>query len=148
MPKSCRIVLLYVLTILFASHFLEARVISYAPYTNRPALPVVQSRMNRHFVLLESASPQTFGSAYWSDVVVYDSTGQEEPRVVYPAAGQVENISVAAVREEAGTRASILVGTFGSSNYGSLVWKLTTEIVPAARFETYITLASRLGYRP
>ena len=76
MPKPCRIVLLYVLTILFASHFLEARVISYAPYTNRPAVPVIQSRMNRHFVLLESASPQTSGSAYWSDVVMYDSMGQ------------------------------------------------------------------------
>ena len=127
MPKPCRIVLLYVLTILFASHFLEARVISYAPYTNRPALPVIQSRMNRHFVLLESASPQTSGSAYWSDVVMYDSMGQEEPRVVYPAAGQVENISVAAVREEAGVRTSILVGTYGSNFYGSLVWKLTTD---------------------
>lgn len=127
MPKPCRIVLLYVLTILFASHFLDARVISYAPYTNRPALPVIQSRMNRHFVLLESASPQTSGSAYWSDVVLYDSTGQEEPRVVYPAAGQVEYISAAAVREETGRPASILVGIFASNYYGPLVWKLTTD---------------------
>ena len=28
------------------------------------------------------------------------------------------------------------------------VLKLTTEIVPAVRFETYSTEASRLGYRP
>ena len=127
MPKAFRIVLLSLLSIVFASHFLEARVISYAPYTNRPSLPVIQSRTNRHFVLLESASPQTSGSAYWSDVVLYDSTGQEEPRVVYPAAGQVEYVSVAAVREEPGMRPAILVGIYASNYYGVVVWKLSTD---------------------
>jgi len=128
MPRSFRIVLLSVLTVVFASHLIEARVISYAPYTNRPALPVIQSRTNRHFVLLESASPQTSGSAYWSDVVLYDSTGQEEPRVVYPPAGQVvEYINSAAVREEPGMRPSILVGIYASNYYGAVVWKLSTD---------------------
>jgi hypothetical protein len=127
MPQY-RIVLLYVvLTFLLALPLLQARVISYAPYTNRPALPVIQSRTNRHFVLLEAASPQTAGYAIWSQVVVYDSTGQEEPRVVYPTAGIQENIVIAAVREETGAPVTILVGTYGTQYYGSLLWKLTTD---------------------
>ena len=127
MAKPYRIVLLFILTILLAPPFLTARVISYAPYTNRPSLPVIQSRLNRHFVLLESSSPQTSGSALWNEVVMYDSTGQEEPRVVYPAAGTSESIVVAAVREEPGAPATILVGSYGTQYYGSLVWKLTTD---------------------
>ncbi|HEY8848466.1 MAG TPA: hypothetical protein VIO12_04185, partial [Thermoanaerobaculia bacterium] len=31
----------------------QARVISYAPYTDRVATPAMQDRMNRHFVLFE-----------------------------------------------------------------------------------------------
>jgi len=153
MPKSFRIVLLSVLTVVFASHFLEARVISYAPYTNRPALPVIQSRTNRHFVLLESASPQTSGSAYWSDVVLYDSTGQEEPRVVYAAAGPGEYVSVAAVREEAGMRPSILVGIYTSNYYGPVVWKLSIDggaswkalSIPQAYFDYQSSTAPDVG---
>jgi len=153
MPKAFRIVLLSLLSIVFASHFLEARVISYAPYTNRPSLPVIQSRTNRHFVLLESASPQTSGSAYWSDVVLYDSTGQEEPRVVYPAAGQVEYVSVAAVREEPGMRPAILVGIYASNYYGVVVWKLSTDggaswkalSIPQAYFDYQSSTAPDVG---
>lgn len=123
-----RIVVLSVVLVLLAVPFLEARVISYAPYSNRPSLPVIQSRTNRHFVLLEASSPQSFGYAVWDEVVLYDSTGQEEPRVVYPAAGSKESIAVAAVREEAGAPVAILVGTYGSQYYGgSLTWKLTTD---------------------
>ena len=33
----------------------QARVISYAPYTNRVATPALQHRMNRHFVLFEDS---------------------------------------------------------------------------------------------
>ena len=127
MAKPYRIVLLFILTILIAPPFLTARVISYAPYTNRPSLPVIQSRMNRHFVLLEASSAQTSGSAFWNEVVMYDSTGQEEPGVVYPAAGTLEYIVVAAVREEPGAPATILVGTYGGVYYGGLKWKLSTD---------------------
>lgn len=126
MPRYRIVLLDVVLTILLALPLLEARVISYAPYTNRPALPVIQSRTNRHFVLLEASSPQAYGGATWSEVVLYDSTGQEEPRVVYPSAGILEYIIVAAVREEAGEPPTILVGTYGTS-YGNLKWKLTTD---------------------
>jgi hypothetical protein len=124
-----RIVLLHsVFALLLAAPFVQARVLSYAPYSNRPSLPVIQNRMNRHFVLLESGSPQFFGSAAWNEVVLYDSTGQEEPRVVYPTTGAIEYIAAAAVREEAGAPPTILVGTYsGQYNGGPLIWKLTTD---------------------
>ena len=127
MAKLYRIALLFILTILVAPPFLTARVISYAPYTNRPSLPVIQNRMNRHFVLLEASSAQLSWNASWNEVVMYDSTGVEEPRVVYPSAGTSENIVVAAVREETGTPATILVGTYGANYYGALKWKLSTD---------------------
>jgi len=127
MPRSRIVLLGVVLTFLLALPLLEARVISYAPYTNRPALPVIQSRTNRHFVLLESSSPQTSTYAVWSEVVLYDSTGQEEPRVVYPAAGSTEYIVTAAVREDIGAPATILVGTYATYYGSNVVWKLSTD---------------------
>ncbi len=63
---------------------LFARVISYAPYTNRVAIPAVQERTTRHFVLIESSSEE-----FWMDrpteIVLYDSTGVDEPRVILAA---------------------------------------------------------------
>jgi hypothetical protein len=60
-----------------------ARVVSYAPYTNRVARPSFQDRTARHFVLIE-VDP----SKYWwnasNDIVLYDSSGLEEPRVITP----------------------------------------------------------------
>jgi len=41
---------LFILLIVSAA---QARVISYAPYTDRAAIPAVQARTNRHFVLVE-----------------------------------------------------------------------------------------------
>lgn len=60
---------------------LFARVISYAPYTNRVAIPAVQERTTRYFALIESTNEE-----FWverpNEIVLYDSTGAEEPRVV------------------------------------------------------------------
>jgi hypothetical protein len=63
-----------------------ARVISYSPYTNQVAEPAVQSRTARHFVLLEG-EPKDYQYRSRSEVVLYDSTGAEEPRVITPAPG-------------------------------------------------------------
>lgn len=127
MPRFRIVLLPLVFAVFLSVPFVDARVISYAPYTNRPSLPVIQNRMNRHFLLLESASPQTSGSAYWSEAVLYDSSGQEEPRVVYPPAGTTDYIAVAAVREAPGAAPSILVGTYATNYYGNVVWKLSTD---------------------
>ena len=63
-----------------------ARVISYAPYTSRVALPSFQDRTSRHFVLIE-ARAEDFLFSVPRDVVLYDSSGAEEPRVITPAPG-------------------------------------------------------------
>lgn len=63
-----------------------ARVISYSPYTNQVAEPAIQSRTARHFVLLE-AEPKDYQYRLRSEVVLYDSTGVDEPRVITPAPG-------------------------------------------------------------
>ncbi|HEX2062421.1 MAG TPA: hypothetical protein VHK90_16905 [Thermoanaerobaculia bacterium] len=70
---------------------LFARVISYAPYTNRTAISGIHERTTRHFVLLEQKGE--FGDY---EVVLYDSAGHEEPRVVFPTAA-VGSVSIATV---------------------------------------------------
>lgn len=64
--------------LLFATAPLSARVISYAPYSDRVNVPAMQSRLNRHFVLFELVP----GTTTKGQVVVYDTQGFEEPRVV------------------------------------------------------------------
>ncbi len=63
---------------------LFARVISYAPYTNRVATVAVQDRAARHFVLIESTA-DAFMMDSPNEVVLYDTSGAEEPRVIGPA---------------------------------------------------------------
>src|SRR6202035_1201376 len=97
----------------------QARVISYAPYTNRVATPAVQHRMNRHFVLIED-SGQIIRSLlpilpipYYStgQVVLYDSKGVEEPRVIYPQDGSFAQVFALAVREDERQIPTILLQT-------------------------------------
>src|SRR6266581_9574728 len=59
----------------------SARVVSYAPYTNRSAYPLEQPRENRYFALYELTSPSD------GQLVLYDSAGVEEPRVIFPTNG-------------------------------------------------------------
>src|SRR6266851_6734391 len=113
--------------ILLLSASAEARVISYSPYTDRAATPAVQSRLNRHFVLIEQASasstqpppvgspvPPNFGFPT-GQVVLYDSQGAEEARVIFPQDGSNAPIMSAAAREE-GDAVSILIQTTANLN--------------------------------
>jgi hypothetical protein len=110
----------------------QARVISYAPYTDRNAIPVMQERLNRHFVLIEQVSSPSSGPipspplpvSSQAQLVLYDSKGLEEPRVIYPQDGSYATINIAAAREEANV-VSILIQTFTSSN--SPIWSMTTD---------------------
>src|SRR5687768_13910758 len=61
-----------------------ARVVSYAPYTDRVAQPGYHERTTRHFLLIERAGGNT--DPLQAQVVLYDTQG-EEPRVVYPRQG-------------------------------------------------------------
>lgn len=85
----------------------SARVVSYAPYTNRVAIPSVQDRTSRHFVLIESTAEEFL---YESDreVVLYDSSGAEEPRVITPGSGVWEQT---ALYQKNGARPVILALT-------------------------------------
>jgi len=74
-----------------------ARVISYAPYTDRLCMPAVQHRGARHFALVEF--PQN-GNYTYGQVVLYDTQGLDEPRVIYPTGGGYTTIYAAAVRED------------------------------------------------
>src|SRR5437660_4601634 len=97
-----------------------ARVISYAPYTDRVASPAFQARTNRHFALVESATSATVGGASpialplltGSQLVVYDSQELEEPRVVFPPDGTAAQIAVAAVREDDSQLALLVQSTY------------------------------------
>lgn len=77
-----------------------ARVVSYAPVTNRYATPIHQPRASARFVLVESdvQSAWYYSAMPRGRLVVHDATGQDEPRVVLPTAGPEVLFSVAAAR--------------------------------------------------
>src|SRR4029077_5462255 len=108
----------------------QARVISYAPYTDRVASPAMQDRMNRHFALFEQnpaalPAPLVPVPIYsYGQVVLYDSKGVEEPRVVYPQDGSSAPITVVAVREDERQVPSILLQT-ASGNVSA--WMLSGD---------------------
>jgi hypothetical protein len=107
-----------------------ARVISYAPYTNREARTGIHARDTRHFVLLEERSA-SFGDA---EVVIYDSTGAEEPRVVFPSQTSGPNqITAVAMYETASTiYLAVFVAsprhTVFFSNDSGATWKEVTAL--------------------
>jgi hypothetical protein len=91
--------------LLFSALGARGRVISYAPYTSSLATPAFQSRMNRHFALVETATVSfglnfPSGNLTGAQLVVYDSAGVEEPRVVFPTDSSNVAIDVAATRED------------------------------------------------
>ena len=81
-----------------------ARVLSYAPYSNEPALTGIHSRTARHFVLLEGANDAR------RQVVLYDTQGGE-PRVVYPPNGEREPVEFVAMHERADGTPVLLIST-------------------------------------
>jgi hypothetical protein len=83
---------------------LHARVISYAAVTDRQSEPAIQKRTNRFFALVEvdSASGPACGGCVGNvkgRLVLYDSSGERERRVVLPADGSSASIYLAAVWE-------------------------------------------------
>src|SRR5688572_32189319 len=74
-----------------------ARVLSYAPYSNRTSLAGFHDRNTRHFVLIESIDDTN----WWDQqqLVLYDANGSKEPRVVYPPDGGTAFIEAAALYE-------------------------------------------------
>jgi len=105
---------LFTLLVCLVAAAANARVISYAPYTSQNAIPGLQSRTNRHFVLYESDPSGANGQ-----VVLYDTKGLEEPRVIYSGGA-----SMVAMRED-DQQMAVLVSTFDSG--GNRSWRISTD---------------------
>jgi len=105
-----------------------ARVISYAPYTNRVAIPSFQDRASRHFMLIES-KPEQFLNRSNREIVLYDSTGVEEPQVITPVPGVWEQ---AALYQKDGRAPMILALRPGGVMFsdGGKNWRLVQGLGP------------------
>ena len=90
-----------------------ARVISYAPYTDQAAVRGYHDRTSRYFVLLEGAAAEiSSGFVHRGRAVLYDATGAEEPRVIYPLDGTTAPLQFAALYQAGGSaQPVILIGT-------------------------------------
>jgi hypothetical protein len=121
MPRSLPTALLLVLSATAAL----ARVVSYAPYTDRVSVPAVGSRFNRHFALVETSVTQSFfgSSTSRGQIVLYDSKGQEEPRVIFPQDSSEPFFDGVAVREPLEEPAMILAVTSPPNQ----TWNLSTD---------------------
>lgn len=88
------------LFLLFVAVPAWARVLSYAPYTDKNAVPSVHVRSGRYFALYErDVADWWWWGASTGQLVLYDAHGSQEPRVVYPATGEVR-IDASAVFHE------------------------------------------------
>jgi hypothetical protein len=97
--------------LLFLPVAASARVISYAPYSDEISVPALQHRMNRHMAIVEAPTAAYYGGIIlapiyapgynFGQLVVYDTKGLDEPRVVFPQDGTLAGISIAAVYESA-----------------------------------------------
>jgi hypothetical protein len=136
MNRICRLALFT----LFIASVAQARIISYAPYTDRAATPALQHRMNRHFVLVEQAPASNlqivspippYAVFPPGQLVLYDSKGEEEPRVIFPIDGTNASINVAAVREDERQVVSALIQTTanlnGTNPGGFAIWLMTND---------------------
>jgi len=101
--------LLLLLMVLALAPFASARVLSYAPYTNRTAQSSYHHRGGRWFTLVETSPGQP---ALGSQVVLYDARGLEEPRVIYPAGTDSRFIYFTAVYEPKDAPPHILISTY------------------------------------
>ena len=89
-----------------------ARVISYAPYTDQAAVRGYHDRTSRYFVLLEGAAAEISNNfVHRGRAVLYDATGAEEPRVIYPVDGSAAPLMFAALYQETpSSQPVILIG--------------------------------------
>jgi hypothetical protein len=103
------------------------RVLSYAPYSSRPGEVGYQERTTRYFVLVEAAD-NTDG---YRQVVLYDTTGAREPRVVFPASGGGNQVWIYAAalyerKDNPSAPPMLLVAVPGSMHFsadGGSTWK-------------------------
>jgi len=90
-----------VLVSLAAAVVLQARVISYAPFSNRMSFVAHQDRLDRNFLVVERAPTTESGSLppTYGQIVMYDSSGAVEPQVIFPAEPEYKVFTAVAARE-------------------------------------------------
>lgn len=112
------------LEVVCPSREVAARVLSYSPVTTAYAIPAIQKRTNRYYLLIERDPRYPQSDPPAGSPVLHDSTGVEPPRVLLPLSiGQP--IASAAYREDAdGTQQILLLTTHRSSSSQSQgVWR-------------------------
>jgi hypothetical protein len=95
-----------------------ARILSYSPLTDRPALPAVQFRAAPHLALIESEATSSPNSLRRDRLIVYDPSGDSGPRALFPTDGSPTRIFLAAVFEESDGVQRVLVLTAVSQRRG------------------------------
>ncbi|HYI12398.1 MAG TPA: hypothetical protein VEK57_25315 [Thermoanaerobaculia bacterium] len=106
-----------------------ARVVSYAPYTDRVAETATHERTTRRFALIERADAASFPP--FGQVILYDTQG-DEPRAVFPANGNatIQHVTLFERKNAPDAPPLLLVtsGYYGQgvtsfSNDGGNTWK-------------------------
>lgn len=124
------------LSLLLVTAGLEARVVSYAPVTDRTSIPAVQHRTNRRYLLIERELPPSpsgtscapgycFYDAPRGRLVLHDSKGDADPSAIFPLGSGPVGLAAAAAREEPDGTLRVLVLTdaqFGTDN-PSFLWR-------------------------
>lgn len=135
----------------------EARIVSYAPVTDRAASPAHQRRTNRRFVLVESRDPYGFlgggpgGVPYGHStgrLVVYDTLGQEEPREVFPPGAEEASFGDVAAHEGRDGQLRILAVTDGALAPGENAGKSWRVLLSADSGRSFVTVALPAGFEP
>src|SRR5260370_36936963 len=98
---SLRSLLVTALLLGFLSRDSEARVLSYSSVTDRNSVPAVQFRAASHFVLIEQEQFTLPAFGLRDRLVLYDSAGSSEPRLLYPSDASTVRIGFAAAWEDA-----------------------------------------------
>ena len=126
----------FALALLLVASAAGARIISYSPYSDRISYPATQHRMNRFFAIVEvvpvsqvGLSP-VFFSYPTGQLVLYDSMGENEPRVIFPLDSTPTAFSTVAVREDNGV-STILIQTNanfnGQNSQRNYIWLMSTD---------------------
>jgi hypothetical protein len=127
------------LAVLLFATLAPARVISYAPYTDRISIPAMGLRVNRHFAMVETASNGYPPPGGRGQIVLYDSLGEEERRVVYPQNGSETYFDAVIVRQRTGEAPMIFASI---SDYPSARWVLSVD---AGRTWKSVSIPGRLA---
>lgn len=133
------------LVLFFLTPISFARVISYAPYTDQASVRGYNARTSRYFVLLEGSAQEVTTSFVRGRAVLYDATGAQEPRVIYPSSGAAVPLQFAAVFQATpDSQPVILLGTHDTSA-GAQPYQVPVTIISADGGGTWTRIAELDG---